>query len=449
MDNQELAQQALIAAYRDARERDPQARIEVLRGANLAGQDLSGLDLSVADLSNADLSYCTLHGTNLSGAVTEGTLFSGILVGDLLATGLPPSVILNTRYQVRETRSAGDILVFAPEATMTTQSAGSLSDAECQHLCASLSTVCWENLNNRSLVPVLYPDVPWRDWMINFAIEDKRAILDWAAYHWKTLDEIFYSVPALEVWDIDVTEISDGIATDPWKVVLRSAWHRAKAKDENAPDYERNRHYPPSPWGDAPEITQIRNSVEARYEEIFLPSGALAYFERYTFYLERGILLLYHIGPPLPGGSTALLSSSGRVWRHETANYEKATDREQQLLNEWLATFDVGGKAYRWSVYLPRKVWSKLQILEHLRRAGIARVVWHIDKFADDLQCTVLACYSEEGKQVPMPQPLDDVDFWCMTIENWGIFELLVQEESIRPLNEFPKLFADRWDWTE
>jgi hypothetical protein len=98
---------------------------------------------------------------------------------------------------------------------------------------------------------------------------------------------------------------------------------------------------------------------------------------------------------------------------------------------------------------------SKQQILQELRQTGIMRVIWNIDWFVDNTQCTVLTCYTEEGKQVPLPQPLDDVDFWCLTqdeLGEWyysGTFELSVQQESVRALDTFPDLSGNRWNWTE
>jgi hypothetical protein len=456
MDKQEISPQALIAAYREARVRDPQAQIAILRGANLAGQDLSGFDLSGADLSHADLSHCILRETNLSEAVTEGTLFSGILVGDLLASGLTPAAILATRYQANKQLSQANPprkwveLIFTPETAMEEPSGGSLGAIECQQVCDSLSSVGWEDLSDGPIFQVLYPGVPWCERMEPFVLAGKRAILNWMAHHWKTLEE-FFEITKLDEWAIafNIIDLSDGIATDPWQVARQVAWQ--KALNEESPV----KQYPTSPWGNAPEITQIRSSAEAWYEEILLPSLDYIYdFKDYASYLERGVLFLYHIGPPLPDGSTALLSLSGRLWNHKTSA-GKVTQREQQLLNEWLTTFGMGGKAYRWTSHLPREVLSKQQILQELRQTGIMRVIWNIDWFVDNTQCTVLTCYTEEGKQVPLPQPLDDVDFWCLTqdeLGKWyysGTFELSVQQESVRALDAFPDLSGNRWTWTE
>lgn len=455
-DKQEISPQALITAHA----RDPQALAVILRGAKLVGQDLSGLDLSGADLSGADLSHCILHATNLSDTVTEGTLFSGILVGDLLAAGLASSAILNTRYQANEQLyqahppgESWEAMVFTPETTTTTHLAGSLSDAECHHVCVSLSSMCWENLHNGSIFEVLYPDVPWCQWMLPFALMEERAGLDWVVCHWKVLDEVLANM-ALDTWELvsafEDANLSEGIAADPYQVLCQVVFRQALEEDQGSA-----RHYPASPWGNAPEITQLRSSVEARYEGFFLPSFIGWVRQDYASYLERGVLFLYHVGPPLPGGSTALVSASGRVWRHETAMDRAAADRELQLLNAWLATFNAGGTAHRWLGVPTREALDQQQVVERLRQASIARVIWDIDWYSDQTQCTVLACYTEEGKQVPLPQPLDDVDFWrlaggCPGNQYLrGTFELLVQQEYIRSLNEFPELLANRWNWEE
>jgi hypothetical protein len=389
----------------------------------------------------------------------EIALFSGMLVGDLLKAGHTSAAILDVRYRADEllhqktSSKTWESMLFTSETTKTDPFfTHSLSESECQQVCDALSTMRWEEISNSAVFQVLYPGVPWLQWMFPFVGGGKRAILDWAVHHWETFEEIFSSTLLVDEWNIagelDVSDLSNGIATDPWQIVRQIAWQQAL--NEESPV----KQYPPSPWGNASEITQLRSSVEAQYEEIFFHCSALMYLRDYACYLERGFLFLYHIGPPLPNGSIALIASNGRVWRHDLRAGE-AADRERRLLQEWLASFGAGGESYRWPGCLPRKVFDKQQILQQLHQAGIARVVWDINWFADDTQCTVLACFTEEDKQVPLPQPLDDADFWCLITDKSGklcysgTYELLVQQESISPLDKLPEPFTNRWNWTE
>ena len=387
----------------------------------------------------------------------EIALFSGMLIGDLLKAGHTPVAILDARYRANELlrqkapSREWEAMIFVPETTKTKALVHPLNDIECQQVCNSFSMMRWEDLSNSAVFQVLYPGVPWLRWMLPLVLECKRATLNWVVHHWKTFEEIFSST-LLDEWhiagELDVPDLNDGIATDPLPIVRQIAWQQVLHEKSTV------KQYPASPWGNASEITQLRSSVEAEYEEIFFPySSAIMDFREYARYLERGIYFLYHIGPPLPGGSTALISSIGRVWHHGPWA-EGDIDRERRLLKEWLGSFGAGGTAYRWRSHLPREVFNKQQVLQQLRQAGIVRVVWDIAWFAD-AQCTILACFTEEGKQAPLPQPLDDVDFWCLTTDKLGklrfpgTFELLVQQGSIRSLDKFPEPFANRWIWME
>ena len=106
-----------------------------------------------------------------------------------------------------------------------------LSHVECQQVCDALSTMRWEDLSNSAVFQVLYPGVSWLGWMFPFALGGKRALLAWVVYHRKTFEEIFSSTLLLDEWNIagelDVSDLSDGMATDPWQIVRQSAWQKA------------------------------------------------------------------------------------------------------------------------------------------------------------------------------------------------------------------------------
>jgi len=351
------------------------------------------LDLRDQDLRDRDFTGVDLPGAHLEGSRLSGAIFPGTTVGTLLAAGVRPRDILANRASAPEDRFRRlDFTVAAdrPRFVVTTK--------EAARICAALSSLAWDDLDNAAVCPVLHPGLAWYGWVTRCK---SRMILDWAARRRaelgkagaRPLPHFGTSILGDLIDEVTDAHLTGGLATNPERLFTDlGTEHVLSGLSYYGPDTA----FPEASFEAHPAIRQLRSAHQLQRESALMNHCVRVYDAQ----CARGESYIYHVGPPAPGGSTVEIYPDGRMGQHRARYNGAPLVDEQRLVVGWLekqgyvATEGLEG------------------LCRALKRAGIETVEWHNYYYSDETTTEVQEItYHDGAEHSGLPAGINEDDF--------------------------------------